>query len=158
MPAEHNQRNDDAAAAADPAAISAFLRALAGRVERDPAFGREIAALLAESGLLVPTASPSVPGKTRRGHVSRPHDAETPTAPPPDPLPDPFALLRERGEEQLRERLDALDLAALRQMVRAHRLDPARISARWSNRERLIALIVDQVRVRADHGKAFSRV
>ena len=70
MPAEHNQRNDDAAAAADPAAISAFLRALAGRVERDPAFGREIAALLAESGLLVPTASPSVPGKTRRDRKS----------------------------------------------------------------------------------------
>jgi hypothetical protein len=86
-----------------------------------------------------------------------------PSSPPlrgegPGERSDPFALLRDRGEAHLRTHLAALDLPALRQIIRVHRLDPARISARWTNRERLVALIVDQVRARADHGKAFSRV
>lgn len=72
--------------------------------------------------------------------------------------PDPFAVMRAQGENGLRAALDALDLGALRQIVRAHRLDPARISARWANRERVIALIVDQTRARLNHGRAFERV
>ena len=76
----------------------------------------------------------------------------------PQPAPDPFAVMRAQGEAGLRATLDALDLDALRQIVRAHRLDPARISARWANRERVIALIVDQTRARLNHGRAFERV
>ena len=76
----------------------------------------------------------------------------------PQPAPDPFAIMRAQGEAGLRATLDALDLGALRQIVRAHRLDPARISARWANRDRVIALIVDQTRARLNHGRAFERV
>ncbi|HEX9057661.1 MAG TPA: hypothetical protein VF818_09025, partial [Ktedonobacterales bacterium] len=71
---------------------------------------------------------------------------------------DPFVLLREAGSDGARFRLAELDVAALRQIVRIHRLDPARISARWTNRERLIDLIVTQVRARADHGKSFAHI
>jgi hypothetical protein len=67
-------------------------------------------------------------------------------------------LLREGGESGLRAALAGLDLASLRQLVRTHRLDPNRVSARWSAHERVVALIVDQVRARANHGKAFARV
>jgi hypothetical protein len=67
-------------------------------------------------------------------------------------------VLRVSGEVGLRATLDALELVTLRQIVRAHRLDPARISARWTVRERVIALIVDQVKARANHGKAFARI
>jgi len=66
--------------------------------------------------------------------------------------------MRDQGEEGLRATLAALDLMALRQIVRTHRLDPARISARWTTRERVIALIIDQVRARLNHGRSFERV
>ncbi len=74
------------------------------------------------------------------------------------PIPDPFVLLRERGEIGLRAALEELELATLRQLVRAHHLDPARISARWTARDRVVTLIVTQVQARANHGKAFARV
>jgi hypothetical protein len=67
-------------------------------------------------------------------------------------------LLRVHGEQALRATLDGLDLASLQRIVRAHHLDPHRVSARWSARERVIGLIVEQVRARAQHGKAFERV
>ena len=67
-------------------------------------------------------------------------------------------MLRKDGEDGLRAQLAQLDVAALRQIVRAHRLDPARISARWTATDRVIALIVEQVRARANHGRAFERL
>ncbi|HEV7127077.1 MAG TPA: hypothetical protein VGN32_06525 [Ktedonobacterales bacterium] len=151
------------AAAPDLAALSAFLHLLAQRVERDPVFGRQLSQLLVESGLLgrAPGDTPragsagSVRARTRaRGAPARAagaHDEEA-------TLPDPFALLRAGGATGLRARLDTLDLSALRQLVRQYHLDPARISARWNNRERLTVLIFEQVRARADHGKAFAQV
>lgn len=141
----------------DPAAIAGFLRRLAKRVERDPEFGRAVAAVLVESGLLAQQparrGTASAAGGTRTRAVPRAGAAEGDMPPM-----DPFAVLRQRGEAGLRADLRDLDVPAMRQLVRAHRLDPARISARWTNRERLIALIVDQVRARADHGKAFARI
>ncbi len=63
------------------------------------------------------------------------------------------------GEEvALRRALDGLELQELRAVVRAQRLDPARVSSRWTARERVIALIVDQVKARLHHGRAFERV
>ena len=171
MPPDRNASRGSSTAESDLAAVGAFLRALAERAERDPAFGRQIAALLDESGLLggphPPAPSPTKRGGARRSSLYATADAAgipprrgegTGERAPATPLPDPFALLRDQGADGLRERLDTLDLAALRQIIRAHRLDPARISARWTTRERLVALIVDQVRARADHGKAFAHV
>lgn len=153
------------AAGADPRAVAAFLRGLAERVEGDAAFGREVAALLAESGLLADTARR--PGKAREGKARQPESgARTATmvarsasgASEDAAPPDPFALLREQGEDGLRAALARLELGVLRQVVRQHRLDPARISARWTTRERVVDLIVTQVRARSDHGRAFARV
>jgi hypothetical protein len=151
------------AAAPDLAALSAFLHLLAQRVERDPVFGRQLSQLLVESGLLG-----RAPGDTPRGGSAgsarartRARGAPAARAGAPDEdatLPDPFALLRAGGATGLRARLDTLDLSALRQLVRQYHLDPARISARWNNRERLTVLIFEQVRARADHGKAFAQV
>lgn len=143
--------------APEAAAVGAFLRALADRVECDRAFGREVAALLEESGLLRAHAAKQ---ETRAN--ARPPAAgatvDRAASGASAPLPDPYVVLRQEGETGLRARLGTTEIAGLRQIVRAHRLDPARISARWMNRERLVELIVEQVCARADHGKAFARV
>lgn len=144
----------DKARAASAAAIGAFLRALAERAEQDATFAQGVAAALEQSGLLAPAGA--------RRHAPRPaakasESGSRDSAPRGDPL-DPFATLRSAGEAGLRDALSALEIAVLHQIVRTHRLDPARISARWNTRERLIELIVTQVRARASHGQAFARI
>ena len=142
----------DSAAAVTPAALAAFLRALADRAERDEVFARGIAAALAESGLLPPARAPRPRATASRAPTSATRAGAGAAA------LDPFAALRAGGEEGLRAALGAVEVAELHRMVRTHRLDPARISVRWSSRERLIELIVTQARARASHGQAFSRV
>lgn len=147
---------DASAGSTELAAISRFLRGLALRVEQDPVFGRQIATLLTEAGLL-PERTPASPTRRATRANGSGRRASGSAAIEPESI-DPYALLREEGEEALRGRLGALATAELHGMIRTHRLDPARISARWANQTRLIDLIVAQVRARADHGKAFSRV
>lgn len=146
--------------------LATFLRKLAERAERDSALAARLREALRASGLLdgadhsrCAEGPPTVTRASRAGDTRRhTHRSDALTAAAGDPPPDPFVLLRERGEDGLRAALDGLELAALRTIVRTHRLDPARISARWTARERVIALIVTQVRGRADMGKAFARV
>jgi hypothetical protein len=154
---------EDRKTASEPAAeaekVASFLRDLAARAERDPGLATTLAASLSASGLLVSpgatksrarSASPRVTqseantrGKLRVAHAES---------------PDPFALYRSEGESGLRTALEALDLDSLRAIVKARRLDPARVSARWTARERVITLILDQVKARLNHGRAFERV
>jgi hypothetical protein len=136
-------------------AAGKLLRELADRAERDPAFGEQIAEAVRASGLLgaAQTAQkPPAPRKKSTASAKRQQPATT------GELPDPFQVLRQHGEDGLHAELARLDLASLRQIVRAHRLDPARISARWTATDRVIALIVEQVRARANHGRAFERI
>ncbi len=125
-------------------AIGAFLRNLAARADADAALAREIEMALIESGLL-PTSD-----------RLRPPPKEPPKS-PAAPI-DPFRVLRDEGDESLYNCLQSLELPELRAVVRRHRLDPARISARWRDRERVIQLIVSQVKAQASYGKAFSHV
>ena len=127
--------------------IAAFLRELAARAEEDATVAAAIGDALVRSGLL-----PPVKGTSRRATPASREPVQTLE------VPDPFPIMRAQGEEGLRAALGALDVAALRQIVRRHRLDPARISARWTARDRITSLIVEQVTARLNHGKAFSRV
>jgi len=137
----------------DAEAAARLLRELAERAERDPSFGIQLAEAVRSSGLL-DAPSPRTPATARKKPANR---AKRPTA-TAAVLPDPFQVLRQHGEDALRDQLARLDIASLRQIVRAHRLDPARISARWTATDRVIMLIVDQVRARANHGRAFERL
>ncbi len=139
----------------DAEAAARLLRELAERAERDPAFGIQLAEAVRSSGLL-DTSSPQPPASASPRKKPA-NEAKRPAA-MTSGLPDPFQVLRKDGEDGLRAQLAQLDIAMLRQIVRAHRLDPARISARWTATERVITLIVDQVRARANHGRAFERL
>jgi hypothetical protein len=134
-------------------AVAAFLRGLAERVEQDAGFAAQIATLLRESGLLAMDL-----GRTPARAAARAPRTVGKPAQEQREIPNPFAVLRERGEAGLREVLASLELSELRQIVRTHRLDPARISARWTAHDRVVTLIVDQVRARANLGRAFERV
>ena len=143
-------------------AVGMFLRNLAARAETNPDLAREIQSALIESGLLATSDRPRQERVTK-ARQDKCDQARGPAHPeggdvtPPIPL-DPFRMLRDQGEKGLQDALEPLDLAELRALVRRHRLDPARISARWSQRERVIQLIVTQVRAYASYGTAFSHV
>lgn len=72
----------------------------------------------------------------------------------PGPL-DPFAVLAEVGEAGLRERLLALDLEQLRDIVAEHGMDHDRLAMRWKDEGRVAERIVDKVRGRNSKGSAF---
>ena len=156
MPRASRARTEPDAATDQSRAIAAFLRGLAERVEQDAAFAATIATLLRESGLLaIDTGHASVRATARSLKAA---SASEQASQAQQEIPNPFTILRERGEDALRAALASLELATLRQIVRTHRLDPARISARWTTHERVVTLIVDQVRARANLGRAFERV
>jgi hypothetical protein len=129
--------------------VATFFRTLAARAEADPAFASAVRAALEESGLLE-TDSVRKSARPRSGKRTLDRGALQPL--------DPFVVYRDHGEAALRTALEAMDVQALRALVRAHRLDPARISARWIAADRLIALIVQQVQARVSIGKAFAHV
>jgi hypothetical protein len=133
----------------DMKAVGSFLRGLASRVEHDPALAAQIQSALEESGLLERREAAG----ERKGKKKAPAKSTAMPAPP-----DPFRILREHGETELREALENVDIDSLHAIVRTYRLDPARISARWTRRERVTQLIVTQVIAQASYGRAFSRV
>jgi hypothetical protein len=139
----------------DAEAAARLLRELADWAERDPAFGTQLAEAVRSSGLLDTTSPQSSATASPR---KKPANDAKRLAATASILLDPFHVLRKDGEDGLRAQLAQLDIAALRQIVRAHRLDPARISARWTATDRVITLIVEQVRARANHGRAFERL
>lgn len=72
----------------------------------------------------------------------------------PGPL-DPFGVVAEVGEAGLRERLLALDLEQLRDIVAEHGMDHDRLAMRWKDEGRVVERIVDKVRGRNSKGSAF---
>lgn len=148
---------DGEGTAGEVARVAAFLRALSARAERDPQLAASLVACFEESGLLSQVGAGRAATEKRvtrqpRGRVSGGvGDARTESL-------DPFTLWRSQGEGALRRALEGLELQELRAVVRAHRLDPARVSSRWTAHERVITLIVEQVKARLNHGRAFERV
>ncbi len=144
MPGAKRSTNSSAATAPNDEiqALVETLRAVASQIEADPALA---ARLMGGSAKKVEAAE-------RTQAAARP--AREMVAPPLDP----FAILRQSNEQGLREALAALDLASLKAIVRAYRLDPARLSGRWTAPERITELIVEQTMARLNHGRAFERV
>jgi hypothetical protein len=70
-------------------------------------------------------------------------------------VPDVFASLQEKGDEEFRFWLRTLDLPTLRAVVKQNGFDPARVSQRWKDTDKFIALVHDQTQARLKRGSAF---
>lgn len=68
---------------------------------------------------------------------------------------DPFAVYAEKGETVLRDRLLALKLEELRNIVAEHGMDTDRLAMKWRDPERVVGRIVERVRDRAAKGEQF---
>jgi hypothetical protein len=149
MPRTRQSRGHSASEPASSAPLADEARALVETL-------RAVAAQI-EAGA-APGARSVVEPATTTKHDAPAQAAARPAREVVAPPLDPFAVLRQLGEQGLRQALAPLDLAALKAIVRAYRLDPARITARWTASERIIELIVEQAVARLNHGRAFERV
>lgn len=114
------------------------LRALGAVVleeaERNPDFARRL-----EQALGQQASSPS-PKKSRSRATA---------------LVDPVALLDERGEQELRTRLQGLSLEQLLDVVAEFGMDPARLVMKWKSAERVVDHIIESATRRSSKGDAF---
>ncbi|MBI3329015.1 MAG: hypothetical protein HYZ81_20210 [Nitrospinae bacterium] len=110
-------------------------------IERQPDFRRRLGALLMEAATApVEMHEQKAPRRNRRAPG----------------LLDPFAAFTE-GEGILRQRLSALDIDQLKDIVSEHAMDSARLALKWRTHGRLVDLIVSTVKARLEKGDAFRR-
>ena len=89
--------------------------------------------------------------------------AELPARPdrpprPPKPavtVPDVFAVLQEKGENEFGFWTRTLDIPTLKAVIKANGFDPAKASQRWTDPDKFAALVVDQTMARMKRGSAF---
>jgi hypothetical protein len=68
---------------------------------------------------------------------------------------DIFQIFAEGGVQALQQKLEPLDLKTLKKIISQHSFDPSKLAEKWSNKERLVKLILDRVSARSDKGKVF---
>jgi hypothetical protein len=116
-------------------------------------------ALSAAVGIQATRADQEPQGSEERGHT-RPR--QTPPDPdprvrggrrPPGPF-DPYEIYT-KGEDALRERLEACDVEQLKDIIAANGMDHDRLALRWKTPQRLIERIVETVVTQSEKGNAF---
>ena len=110
-----------------------ILRIIADKIETNPA-------MLKDTELILENI-PSIESKKKIEEISS--------------VLDIYQIFAEGGEEALRQKLEALDLTALKGIIRLHGFDPGKLAEKWRKRDRLLKLIVDRVSARRDKGKVF---
>jgi hypothetical protein len=124
--------------------LTAVLRDLVTLIEDEAAHNPGFAASLDDilSGL---------PSRVQRARRS---DRQTP---PPTDIPDVFAALAAKGEEEFRFWLRSIDLPALKAIIKMHGFDPGKAAQHWTDPDKFLALVADQTISRMKRGSAFLR-
>lgn len=121
--------------------LAEFARTVADEAERNPDFGRRLAAALGEAG-----HTDQSDAKTQAG--GRPKNRRPPAA--LDPVEGARA-----GEEALRARLGELSVEQLKDIVADYGMDPGKLVTKWKTADRIIDRIVEISLARSQKGDAF---
>lgn len=70
-------------------------------------------------------------------------------------VPDVVAQYQEKGETEFRFWLRECDLQMLKRIVKANGFDPGKASRNWTEPDKFVALIAEQVAARLRRGAAF---
>lgn len=118
--------------------LKALFDVIEGEVTCNPTFAAQLAAVFGDAFLEPVTRSRPPSGQNRL-----------------IPIPDVFAALQEKGDEEFRFWLRTLDLPTLKAIVKHNGFDPAKASQRWKDTDKFIALVHDQTQARLKRGSAF---
>lgn len=117
------------------ASLSNLMVAIANEAARTPRFASSLQTSLSPASAELPKARRT--GRRAPGVI------------------DPFAIYSDSDEQGLRERLSALDLEQLRDIVAEHGMDHDRLAMKWKDHQRVINRIVEKVVSRTSKGSAF---
>ena len=120
-------------------ALQGLVREIIEEAERNPEFARRV-----ETSLGIGGGAPTPSERNPRGGSNR----RTPA------VLDPIDAAR-RGEEALRQRLDALSLEQLKDIVADYGMDPGKLAMKWKTPQRIIDRIVEFSMARAVKGDVF---
>ena len=70
-------------------------------------------------------------------------------------VPDVLAVFQERGAEELGFWLRTFDLQTLKVVIKQNGFDPGKVATRWTDKDKFVALIVEQTLARLKRGTAF---
>jgi hypothetical protein len=120
--------------------IANTLRILADLMEKNPIIASEVLKELSTRSVAQsPRKSDSLLGKK----------------PEMDSSPDVFAILLEKGAEQLRDELQAYEIETLKQIVSYNHLDTAGKVRKWRSKAKIVEFIMGAVDKRISQGDAF---
>jgi len=115
--------------------LKQLAEVVAEEAEQNPAFAEKLDAILAPL--------PAAPANSKKSKL------------PTKAAPDVYAELQSRGEEEFRFWLAGLGVPTLKAIVKANGFDPTKQSNRWSEPDKFVPLILEQVRARLKRGSAF---
>jgi hypothetical protein len=124
-------------------ALRAIFRLIIDEAERNPEFAERLDSALQQ--LPRPVAARIATTSERRPAANRRRPG----------VLNPFEVFKESGPEELRARLNTLDVERLKDIIAEHGMDPTKLAMKWKTGERLIQLIVSTVEHRRRHGEAF---
>ena len=126
--------------------LGALVNVIFDEAARNPEFGGRIEAAL---GIAKPALSPAAKPSTTKPQNEKRKGGRRAAA-----VLDPIDLAR-HGEGELRDKLGALDLEKLLDVVAQYGMDPGKLVMKWKDRERVIDRIVEVALGRATKGDAF---
>lgn len=118
--------------------VAALFEAILEEIRRNPEFAERLATALDRLGKDIDVEAPKKGKGGRRAPAAL----------------DPVAAYQEGGAV-LRQRLAALNLDQLRDIVAEYGMDPGKLVLKWKTKERVIDHIVDTASARAKKGEAF---
>ncbi len=162
----------DDAAPGTAATLVALVRVVADEAARTPRFAKALSAVLTPDADPRPEGTHAT-GPLRAARVAGAQDGSLPRtdAAPPRPSPpgksparrgkraaglfDPFVIYRDGGESGLREKLETLDVEALKDIIAEHAMDYDKLAMRWRTPSKLRDRIVERVKALTTKGDAF---
>lgn len=127
--------------------LRAALEVITEEAEANPKFAKRLEAALKGSSR---RASAARREKSREPNEQRPRASRRRRP----ALLDPLELF-ERDPREVRRRLEALDLEALKDIVAEYGMDSTHLAMKWKQQDRLVDLIVQTVEARSRRGDAF---
>lgn len=120
--------------------LQAFFQAVIDEARSNEAFARKITdALYGESDTTTPAEMTDTKKRTNRRDPA---------------VLDPVQMMM-NGDDSLKERLEALSIKELKDIIAEHGMDSSRLALKWKDKNRLISLILDTADRRASKGDAF---
>lgn len=116
------------------------MEVVAEEADRNPAFAAKLDGILED----VPNA----------GSGQRPKATKAALA---VEVPDVFAEYQQKGEEEFRFWLRELPVVVLKSVIRANGFDPGKASRHWTEPDKFVGLIANQLKARLSRGSAFLR-